>query len=84
MKRVMLTTIDNPHSPFDNFDAWYRWDEAAGYHTSGLLARHSVVSHELPEIDFDLAIEQAIDDIVSENISGVHRKVVEEYTSATQ
>ena len=74
----MLTTVDNPHSPFENWDAWYRWDTHAGYHTSGLLARIAVVSDELSEKDFNLAIEQAIDEIVKENVSGMHKKVTKE------
>lgn len=72
---AMLTTVDNPHSPFDEWDAWFNWDTAAGYNTSGLLARISVVSHELSEFDFATATEMAIDEIVKENVSGVHKKV---------
>ena len=38
-KMVMLTTVDNPHSPFDEFGAWYTFDLQQGYRTSELLAR---------------------------------------------
>lgn len=76
---AMLTTVDNPHSPFDEWDAWFQYDLRAGHNTSGLLARIAVVSHELSEKDFNLAIESAIDEIVKENVSGVHRKVTKEF-----
>jgi hypothetical protein len=78
MLRTMLTTIDNPHSPFENWDAWLAYDMAAGYNSSGLLARVAVVSSELSDVDYNNEIARAVDEIVSENVSGVHRKVTKE------
>ena len=72
---TMLTTVDNPYSPFDEWDAWFQFDLAAGYNTPGLLARIAKMSHEISEKDLDLAIMSAIDEIVRENVSGVHRKI---------
>jgi len=74
----MLSTIDNPFNPFENFNAWYSFDVASGYHSSAYLARILQSSDDLSEADEDLAIEQAIDSIVSENISGVFIKVTRE------
>jgi len=71
----MLTTIDNPYDPFTEFDAWYAFDEAAGYHTTAFLARVVRSSDDLSEADQSLAIEDAIDEIVKENVSGIHMKV---------
>lgn len=76
----MLTTVDNPYDPFTNFDEWYAYDYRKGYHTPGLLARVAVVSDELSEADYDLAVESAIDEIVSENVSGIHKKVTRSAT----
>jgi len=73
----MLTTVDNPNNPFTHFDEWYAWDEAAGYHTTGYLARIVITSDELSEADQSLAIEEAIDEIVEMNVLGVYRKVAE-------
>lgn len=75
MAESMLTTVDNPFNPFTEFSEWYAFDVASGYHTNGLLARIAKVSHELSEADREQAIDQAIDEIVRENVSGVHRKV---------
>jgi hypothetical protein len=46
-----------------------------GYHTSGLLARVAISSDELSDLDQDQAIQLAIDEMVNENVSGMHRKV---------
>ena len=73
----MLTTVDNPYDPFTQWDEWYAWDQSAGYHTPGLLARVAMVSDDLPETDQYLAVQQAIDEIVRENVLGIFRKVKE-------
>ena len=75
MMRHMLTTVDNPHDPFTDFAAWFQWDTMHGYHTPEFLGRIVQDSHELSEADQLLATEQAIDEIVAENVSGVYRKV---------
>jgi hypothetical protein len=72
---TMLTTTDNPYSPFDDFDAWRAYDLRLGYNSESLLDRIAVTSDQLSEHDYNLAIEQAIDAIIKENISGVHTKV---------
>lgn len=74
----MLTTTDNPWDPFDNFKEWYAWDEGHGYHTSGLLARLTFSSYELSVNEQAAAIEAAMDEIVENNYSGVHRKITKE------
>jgi len=71
----MLTTVDNPYNPFTEWDEWFAFDRAAGYHTPSLLARIVVTSDELSDTDQDLAIERAIDEIVQFNVSGVHTKI---------
>lgn len=72
---TMLTTIDNPFNPFTQFDEWFAFDESKGYHTCGYLARITKASDELSQIDEDLAIESAIDEIIRLNILGIYKKV---------
>jgi hypothetical protein len=71
----MLTTVDNPFNPFTHFDEWNTFDQAAGYFTLSFLARIVRTSHELSEADQSKAIEDAIDEIVKENVLGIYRKV---------
>lgn len=75
MAEHMLTTVDNPFNPFTEFDQWRNFDESSGYYSLPLLGRVVVTSNDLSEADQSFAIEQAIDEIVRENVSGVHRKV---------
>lgn len=72
----MLTTIDNPYSPYDEFDEWFAWDVAQGYNTCAYLARIAKSSNNLSPLDEELAIEEAIDEIVRLNINGMYKKVL--------
>lgn len=71
----MLTTHDNPFSPVTQYDLWWQWDFDAGYHTPGLLARVAVTSDELSATDDALAVERAIDEIVTEIGPGLYKRV---------
>lgn len=74
-KEQLLTTIDNPYNPHTHYDDWYAWDVRAGYNTCALLARITITSSELSQADQDLAIDQAMDEIIRENVSGMHKKI---------
>jgi hypothetical protein len=71
----MLTTVDNPFDPFSQFDEWFEFDSRMGYHTASFLDRIVKDSSELSEPDQALAIQNAIDEIVEENVSGMWTKV---------
>ena len=83
MQESMLTTVDNEFDPFTQYDAWYAYDERVGHHSTSLLARIVKTSDELSETDQSIAIEDAIDEIVRENVSGMHRKVTREVNTST-
>ena len=58
---LYLTTEDNPFSPVDDFDAWWKFDRDHGYYTNELVARIA------GPIDFDLpesVVNDAFDDAV--------------------
>ena len=75
MEQVMLTTVDNPFNPFENFDAWFQFDSAKGYNTCNFLARIAKVSDELPENLNEIEVQNAIDEIVEMNVLGIYKKV---------
>lgn len=72
---AMLTTVDNPYDPFDQFKEWFNFDVSKGYHSIDLVGRVVRSSEEISEADQALAIEQGIDEIVEENLLGIYRKV---------
>lgn len=71
----MLTTVDNPFDPWTQFQQWFAYDTSLGYHSASLLARVARTSDELSDADQRLAVQLAIDEIVNENVSGMHRKI---------
>ena len=71
----MLTTTDNPYDPFTQWSEWFAFDVSHGHHTCSLLARLTLTSNDLSFQDEDLALQQAIDEVAKENVSGMHRKV---------
>jgi hypothetical protein len=75
---TMLSTIDNPYSPFTQFNEWLAFDSQKGHGTLSLLARVAVVSLDTSEAELERSIDDAIDEIVRENVSGVHIKVTQE------
>lgn len=71
----MLTTVDNPFDPFTQFDEWFAYDAVLGHNTPGYLAAVATTSDELSDLDLFLATQEAIDEIIQENVFGIHRKV---------
>jgi hypothetical protein len=71
----MLTTVDNPFDPFTMFDEWMSYDMRMGYNTAAFLDRIAVVSSDMSEPDQALAIQNAIEEIVTENVSGMWKRV---------
>lgn len=78
MRKVAITTVDNPYDPFTQFDEWYAYDEIHGYHSCSLLARFAKTSIDLNSEETNLLIENAIDRIVNLNGLGNYRKLVKE------
>jgi hypothetical protein len=72
---VLLSTKDNPFNPHTQWAEWFAWDYPR-YDTNGLLARVIITSDELPQNLRDEAYNDAVEEIVTENVSGMHIKVV--------
>lgn len=79
----LLSTSDNPWSPWTHFDEWFAYDARAGYHTLAYLARIAVSSDEISDADQDLAVELAIEEIIRLNINGLYIAVPEPEKSKT-
>lgn len=66
----MLTTKDNPFSPFSQFESWRRFDEQRNYFTLNYLARIAKTSVDLTDEQNEEEVQRAIDDIVRINLTG--------------
>lgn len=71
----MLTTIDNPFDPFEQFDSWQMFDIEKGYNTLSRLARIVKLSDDFSQQEEDEAIERAIDEIIKYDFLNIYKKV---------
>lgn len=60
----MITTVDNPFDPREDFKAWDQWDRAHGYNTTSYLDRIAFLPDELPDAVIDKMRDDAIMEIV--------------------
>ena len=72
----MLTTVDNPFDPFEQFTSWFMFDEEKGYHTCSYLGRIARTSDQLSE-ENELENERAIDEILKYDFRNIYKKVVQ-------
>ena len=75
---VMLTTIDNPYNPFEQFDLWLLFDKEKGYNTCEYLARIVNLTNDMSEKEIEVATDRAIDDIIINDPFGIYKKVTSE------
>lgn len=71
----MLTTMDNPYDPFEDFDSWFRFDTDNGYYTCSYLARIAIFTDDMTQKEENEAVEMAIDEIITLNPLGIYKKV---------
>ena len=79
VKETALTTIDNPYSPFSQFDEWYSYDTEKGYDCCGYLDRMKSVMKEdttyLSPDSEDEILDNIIDIVVNNDPTGLYVKV---------
>ena len=73
--KCMLTTIDNPFDPFEQFSDWFRFDVDKGYYSCAYLARIAKTSDQFSDQENDEEIERAIDEIVKHDFLNIYKKV---------
>lgn len=73
--KVMLTTVDNPYNPFDNFKSWFLFDVQKGYNSCSYLARIAKTSEIMSEQENNEEIERAIDEIIEKDFLNIYIKV---------
>ena len=76
----MLSTIDNPFDPFEQFTSWFMFDVEKGYNSCGLLARilnknEVSVFSDLSQKEIDDATDRAIDEIIEQDPFNIYIRV---------
>lgn len=75
---VMLTTVDNPYNPFEDFDKWFGYDNLKGYNCCGIVARIAPGVDQIDEEFDDDFRAQAILRFVSEDPLHIYTAVTKE------
>ena len=78
MTETMLTTIDNPFNPFEQFVDWYMYDCQKGYNTYSRIARLMPDDESLSSIEKDRSEDNIIDRMIQHDPLGIYTKVDEE------
>ena len=76
-KGFMLTTLDNPFDPFDDFTSWFKFDLEKGHNTSSRLARIANIDSEMSQKEVDDEMDRAMDLIVKYDLEDKYVKVQE-------
>ena len=78
----LLTTIDNPYNPFDDFASWYMFDCEKGYKTCEYVARITKCNPEMTQNEEDTETERVYDEIIKIDPFDIYKKVYRsDYTS---
>lgn len=85
MAKCMLSTVDNPYDPFEQFDAWYQFDLDRSRRTEtkdccSFLDRIARTSDQLSDEENDIETERAIDEIIKYDFLNIYTKIKKENT----
>ena len=80
----MLTTLDNPFDPFDDFTSWFMFDCEKGHNTSSRLARIANLNEEMTQKEADDEMERAMDFIVKYDFEDKYIKVQEKQNATVK
>ena len=73
-KEFMLTTIDNPFDPFEQFSSWLLFDKEKGYDSCEKLARLATITDDMTQDEIDKETENAIELLISLDITDTFTK----------
>lgn len=81
-QQCMLTTIDNPFDPFEQFHSWFLFDVEKGYDTCSYLGRIAKTSEQFSEEENNMETERAIDEIIKYDFRNIYKKVTRQVATA--
>lgn len=71
---LVLTTIDNPHNPKQDYHKWKQWDEESGYHTESYVARLLMMEEEF-DIDNELKTIELSHKVINDILENDPREI---------
>ena len=81
-KQFMLTTIDNPFNPFEDYKSWLSYDKGKGYDSAEKVMRYvdflinkEQITEGLSDYEETKLIERAIDVIIKRDFLHIYQKV---------
>ena len=78
IRNCMLTTVDNPFDPFEQFIPWFMFDMEKGYNCCGRLMRIAKIADDFTEKEEEQEIERAIDEIIQYDPADIYKKVTKQ------
>ena len=75
LDEYMLTTIDNPFDPFEQFDPWFLFDVEKGYNTCSHLGRVTHISDDMSEEEAEAEMDRAMNEIIQYDFQNIYKKV---------
>ena len=75
---AMLTTIDNPYSPFTEYDRWKAFDTVYGhntYETLAVLGSFGLLQSKLSETEFEQHVNDTMNQLIETDPIGLWIKV---------
>lgn len=75
MSKCLITTIDNPFDPAEQFDQWLMFDMDKGYNSCAFLDRVARTSDQFSDEENDREIERAIDEIIKYDPLNIYKKI---------
>ena len=79
----MLTTVDNPYNPFEQFTLWNLFDKENGYNTCERLARIMNISDDMTQKEEDEEYNRAADVIIKYDFLDIYKKFFKQNATAT-
>ena len=78
---VMITTVDNPYDPFEDFNSWFAFDTENGYYSCSKIARIAQLTDDMSEVEMQIEKERAIDVLIKNDFLNIFRKVYKNNTN---
>lgn len=78
----MLTTIDNPYDPFEQFVNWFLFDVEKGYNTCSRLGRLVQFTDDMTQQEMDAEEERVMDIIIKYDFLDIYKKVTRKQATA--